>query len=437
MKVAAALIAAVTVLAALGSLIPQMPPPIARDPNAEAKWLAEAASRLAPLYHRLGLFRFYETIWFRGPLVLLVVSTFLCTVDRIKVLWRQAFHPSPRRSREFFTNARLGATLSAPSGETALETLRGQLKEMGLRHIVAVEGDGARFLYADRNRFAALATLVTHLGLVALIPCALVAWTMGWEERGIILLPGQRYTLSHNPALALQSDNVELQRDTEGRVRDYRSTLTIWEDERRALTGVLNTGKPLGYRGIAIHQWGYGPAVSVQAVGDGGQGLRLCRGDADCSEGVISLSLTAGESGLAEARIPALATTIRVTPETQSAGYFVQILQDGQPRPLREGYIGGGEEFRLPGLTLRFIREDYVVLKASYMPGAAAAWFILLVISLSMAVSFYWPHDRLWAQISPSGEVLLAALPGGEAKDFAQRFRRFLKACAKSLERQL
>ena len=255
MRVAAILIAAIAILAALGSLIPQMPPQVVGHAEAEAKWLAGVSVKLgghASLYHRLGLFRFYETFWFRGLVFLLAGSTLACTANRIGPLWRQVFRPSPRRPAEFFTKAGWRATPSVLPANMTRAMLRTQLRTHGYRRIIEVEEGGARFLYADRHHLAALATLVTHLGLVALIPCALVA-----------------------------------------------------------------------------------------ATGKG----------------------------------------------------------------------------------------------ASYTLAAGAFWLTLLLISLSMAASFYWPHDRLWAQISPVGQILLAALPGGEAGSFERRFQQFLKSWSQSLER--
>jgi cytochrome c biogenesis protein len=195
-ELAVILLIAVILGALVGTLFPQLTPDTAADPVASARWLTTAQEKYAflfGLYRGLGLFDVYHSPWFLALVAALLLSTVVCTVDRLRFLWR-AVTARPRIEQtdvfyERMPNRISLAVASMERGEKALRRVLGRRRY----HVVAERQGGVTYLFAERNRLARLATLVTHISLVLLVLGTLWSGWGGWRERAVALGPGQVY----------------------------------------------------------------------------------------------------------------------------------------------------------------------------------------------------------------------------------------------------
>ncbi|MGB9775860.1 MAG: cytochrome c biogenesis protein ResB [Anaerolineae bacterium] len=213
-QVAAALLLLALVGLAVGSFFPQRP---TDDPAARARWEEAARARygawMSPL-DWLGLFRWYTSPLLWIALVLPVLATVLCTLNRWPGLW-------PRLLRR-----------SAPQW----------------------------------------GTLLTHL-TVPLFLLALALSGLGWQEE-MTLTAGATGTFL-TTGLALRCDAVTLERYPDGSVADYRVEITVLEDGREVRRGTVRPNAPLSLGKAAVFLSGYAvqqgrPVVILRAVHDPG-----------------------------------------------------------------------------------------------------------------------------------------------------------------------
>jgi cytochrome c biogenesis protein ResB len=284
LDVAAVLILAVLLLAAFGSLFPQIPPAVAADAGRLARWESMARTRyggVTSLLAAIGAFDFFRSPAFLVPLALLVVSTSICTLERGRSAWRRVSQRPVRCSASALKTAPLTACVSAPQTTALPGVLREGLERRGFRVRVASRGD-VTYLRGDRNGLAPLATVVTHLAVLLLLLGVVLSWGYGWREEAIIE-PGGSADLRNARELALRNEGFDIVRYSDGTVSSYEAELAIIAGGRDVRRGTLRVNEPLAHRGVWFYLRGYGGTegrnqVTVLAVHDPGCALVITAG---------------------------------------------------------------------------------------------------------------------------------------------------------------
>jgi cytochrome c biogenesis protein ResB len=236
-RLAAILLAALLLASLLASFFPQMPAgPAARDP--QGPWLATAALRYRQatgLIQALGLFDAYHAAWFLALLAALLLSTLACTVQRLPRLWR---------------------------------------------------------ICTEQGRWAQAGTVVSHAAALLLLAAVIAGPVLGWQESGVVLSPGQVYSVGHGQRFAVQAGPLAVDRYPDGHPKDYRVPLTILVDASPVMTRTVHLNHPLTFRGVAFHLQSYRPAEQAtvwQVSHDPTFGLAIGLGGLFLAGTVISL----------------------------------------------------------------------------------------------------------------------------------------------------
>src|SRR3990170_3354406 len=178
MRLALILILVITAAVFVGTLLDQTPG--ALSPSDYASWLSRARLKygnFTDLLSALQLFIIFSSLWFKLLLSLLLMNIVVCTSNRWKGIWTTIAHPRVRMSESFFLKAGRRAEIKdrrspAEAVGEVVETLRRH------RYRVLVEnGPTGIHLYADKNRWFRLGTLLTHLSFVVLL-VGLLLFTM-------------------------------------------------------------------------------------------------------------------------------------------------------------------------------------------------------------------------------------------------------------------
>jgi cytochrome c biogenesis protein len=259
LKVAAAFIVILLLLAALGSCFPQIPASFADDAQQVARWEAGVSARygaLTDVLAALGTFRWFHSPVFLASLVLLSVGTLVCTLDRWGTTWRQATRPPAVAGETAFDAAPHKATLLGPRRTDLSRKLGKLLEDRGFRVSSQAAGDFT-YLRGDRNRLAALATLVTHVGVLLLLVGTILSSGFGWRE-GLTVKPGGTARLRNSSQLAVRNEAFDITRYPDGRAAAYQARVTILEGGRTVMRGTVAVNQPLRYGDVGFYLRGYG-----------------------------------------------------------------------------------------------------------------------------------------------------------------------------------
>jgi cytochrome c biogenesis protein len=450
LKLVVILLIAVTIVSLLGTLFPQLPPEVIGDPQASARWLAMAREKYGPLtglYETLGLFDVYRSPWFILLIIALILNTLVCTIRRFKAIWR-AITARPRlvMPDTFYFPPRVGggrgeariacrASLTLAQEAGAANVARRALARRRYR-VLAEEQVGVTYLYAERNRWARLGTLITHLS-VALIVLGFV-WSQGgvlslskgwgWRESAVALGPGQLYQVEHGHSFQVRCDGFEVERYPGGLPKDYRARLTVLQGGSEATSKIVRINDPLSYRGIGFYLSSYGPAARVRARDALGKSSSLQVMGGKSSEGEVVLNF-AGEGEGWDLLVPSLDLALHVVFYYEGPSLFVQATRGDQA--VFADFIHDGETIELEDAVFEFALDRYIVLQVVSDPGFKLVISAAFLVVGGLIMSLYFPHNRIWAKVT-GDEIHLAGLTVGDKVGL----ERELAAIVRGIERR-
>jgi cytochrome c biogenesis protein len=246
-KLAIALIIIITGASVVGTLIPQL-----RSPQ-------EYVSRYGQFAHflmRLEITDLYHSWWYITLLFFFSMNILICTLVRVSPKFRRTFKPKV----EFETRALLSSKIHLRYKKGwNLEKAEAELKtDLRSRHFRIKEKrkDETLYLIARKRTLGLFGSDVVHLGLLIILIGGIVSG-MGGIRANINLSEGQTVPVLHAD-FKLRLDKFETEFYPNGSVKDWKSTLTVIENESPRLTKTIEVNHPLSYKGHVFYQSSYG-----------------------------------------------------------------------------------------------------------------------------------------------------------------------------------
>jgi cytochrome c biogenesis protein len=361
---------------------------------------------------RLQVFQVFTSTWVTVGLVVLVISIVVCTLDRLPRLWRQSSEIRVVQPDPFFTPALPDrAAISGLTADAVRSTLRRH--RFGVRE---AEADGMTYLYGDRHRWTKLATLLTHLGLILFLVAGVVTSAFG-DEQGLIVTEGDALTVQPigTPGLLLVKNlGFEAPGFFEtGQATDFTTDLAVYQDGREIARKTIRVNDPLAAGGYTFHQNGFGPAIDLLISDTDGRPLW---------DGAVPLDDQAAGSPFGTVSVPGReGVGLQLLLRRAADGTGVVLVlpyrvvgeeSDGTPI-VEEGFplaLAAGEASQARGTDFSVGVKgfgEYTLLIAKKDPGQGFVWTAFGLLITGLAITFYLPRRRIWARISPSGDVAI------------------------------
>jgi cytochrome c biogenesis protein len=332
-RVAVWLLALFALLMAVGTFFPQLPADAATHPA----WLTAAEDKYGPLARAMAgiqLFAFYRSPWFGMPASLLAVCLLICTLIRLRPVWRSGV--GARRIPALEELSRYPFRSQLPSPEDGGLSAVGTILRAARLRVIEVSAGGRTCLLGERNRVARLGTLATHIAPLLLLIGIILSGLTGWRQSVALTDTGAR-PVTVGPTGAFQVELTArdgyVERHADGSLADYGAGITIFEGGQPVREGLVRVNHPMRYRGVSLILMEYDDA---------------------------------GEMGVAE---------------------LLAVRDSGRP----------------------------VVVVAG----------VLLVIGVCL--TFYFPHQQVWAWLSADGVTELAGRTAGDVVRFEQLFDKVIE----------
>jgi cytochrome c biogenesis protein len=226
------------------------------------------------------------------------------------------------------------------------------------------------------------------------------------------------------------------------RPKDYKSTLTVLENNREVLTKTIEVNDPLVYRGIYFYQSSYGGAP------DGGGKINLSVKLKDSGK-QQNLTLDVGSSA------PVAGTNYVVRADE----FLADFAMDNNGKPVSRSQElnnpavrvtvlkGGKEEFnkwifaKFPDfhgkgdqpLDLQLVTIQpryYTGLQVTNDPGVLVVWLGCILLIGGIYVAFFTSHRRIWLRVEEKDGEFKAVLAGSTNKNqiaFSREFETLFK----------
>jgi len=361
---------------------------------------------------RLSLFSVFRSPWFSAGLVVLVVSIFVCTLDRTPKLWRGVSDVRPAQPEPFF-DPRL-PDRAAMDG-VAPDDLREVMRRSGFHLREATDADGTRFLYGDRHQFTKMATLFTHAGLIMFLVAAAATSRLG-DEQGLVVAEGESLTVQPigTPGLLLVKNlGFEAPGLDSGRPTDFTTDLAVYQDGREIARKTIRVNDPLSVAGYTFHQNGFGPAPHIL--------LRDAAGKVLLDSPVPMTDALSGRP-YASIGVPGrpLGLKLVLDREADGTGILVAVpyrvagkAADGTP--IEDLYqavdLHRGDAKVSRDLDLSIGLTDFgrfTLLIAKRDPGQGLVWVAFGLLIAGITITFYRPRRRVWTRLAPDGRLGIA-----------------------------
>src|SRR5699024_10893688 len=120
------------------------------------------------IYYQLGLHHLYSSWWYMILIALIVVSLFICSIDRfVQLLIAHKMHKS-KRHYTFRSIKRLFSN----SGNVSEEDKKKVVDRLKKKRYKITDENG--YILAEKNRFSRWGPYVNHIGLIIVLLAALV-----------------------------------------------------------------------------------------------------------------------------------------------------------------------------------------------------------------------------------------------------------------------
>ncbi len=243
--------------AVLGTIIPQNKP--------LDFYRIKYAEPVAKMITGLHLFDMYDALWFQGLILVLALNLLACSWERWKLTSRIVFPEKITFSRGAFKKTTAVDPVTVKASLDALEKVFTQ-KLAGQFSATATETTAnGRLFFGEKGRKSRLGVYGVHLSVLLLLAGTMVSSFYGFE--GYVTLPeGETVSTiqlreasgSRPLGFEIRCDAFDVSFYDSGRPKQYLSTLTIIEDDKKVLTEKVRVNQPLRYKGINIFQSTYG-----------------------------------------------------------------------------------------------------------------------------------------------------------------------------------
>jgi cytochrome c biogenesis protein len=246
-KLAIVLLIIITLASILGTLVPQH--------RSEAEYAARYG-QLSGLLIRLEVTRLYQSFWYIALLFLFALNTVVCTLTRLTPKLRRAFRPQVETEKKRILGLNFKDSFRRKGEPDTLQDESRELLRSKHYKILESENAGQRFLLARKKVFGFFGSDVVHLGLLIILLGGIFSGIWG-IRRDLTLSEGDILPIAESD-FSLRLDKFATEYWPNGSIRDWKSTITVIENETDLFNKVIEVNHPLSYKGFVFYQSSYG-----------------------------------------------------------------------------------------------------------------------------------------------------------------------------------
>ncbi len=391
------------------------------------QWIADHISATESIVEHWYAWDVFHSIPFMLILAILTIAITVCTLNRAPGIWRTINEPTVTTTRGFIRNAEISANATIPQPiERTIEDYTATLRKKRYRVLTAQQGE-ATHVYADKNRWAKLATFPFHLALILILIGGIVGARYGFKENEFIIPEGSVRDVGHGTGLSVKLDQFSDSWREDGTPASYRSDLILYENGKEVKRQSITVNNPMNYGSTTFYQTSYGQAAQMRVTDKDGNilfddsvelGIYRSSVNPDAPAGIINLPQANVQLNIIAPDEDRANAPMLDNLNLQSGQMYVQLRETG---PNASGNLPDiiaeqGVPQELNGLTIEFIRESrFTLLQVASNPGIPIFFVAAFLLVGGLVVTFYLPHRRIRAIIDQNGsdgttQVVMAPL---------------------------
>ncbi len=438
-KLAIVLIIIITSASILGTFIPQQ------------RSIAEYAARFGQFSNiliRLEIIDLYHSLWFIILLFLFSLNILVCTLTRFTPKLRRSFRPKKEFERKDLQTAKINSRfIKNWSPERTEEGIKKTLSSRHYRTKVNKKENRTHIL-ARKKMLGLFGSDVVHLGLLIILIGGIISGAAGFGAN-IKISEGHTVPVL-NADFKLRLEKFETEYWPNGSVRDWKSTVTVLENENPVLTKTVEVNHPLSYKGFVFYQYSYGwdwgnPSLEIWAKKNT---------DPDFLKQVM---LRLGEKAVLEEENIEI-SVLNFVPDfilNERKQVTTRSLEPNNPAAFLEGWQDGEKIFsgwifaKFPDFArmhsdaetdLKFELKGYdaarySVIQMSKDPGVNFIWAGCVILMIGLCLAFFWPPREIKILIEEAQgktEIMASGLATKNKEIFKSEFEGLFTSLRRS-----
>jgi cytochrome c biogenesis protein len=358
-----------------------------------------------------GLGSIFQSWWYLLLLLLLALNLVLCSLKRLRLSISQAFRGPVAEDNEMLRGAR-SVNVDAEAGDVSRRIEDGLRRK---RFAVRSKVSGSHGLLAgQKGGISRMGFLVTHIAVILVLVAGAVNGQWGVRIQRPVSIGEFLEVREIEPSadFRIRVDDFVIETTDEGKISDFKSTLTVVRNGKDFLTKVIQVNQPLRYEGVSFYQSSYGQEP------DRIREARILFVENESSDYLV-VDVPFGE------QVPVYGTDMTVS-VTEYVPHFVKDLSTGMvrsrsreprlpavkldifrdQRPVDSGWLIMGMDVHSgTGELSRFHFADYYPLfytgiDMAKNPGVSLLFTGFGIASIGIFLSFFVSWRRIWVKIS-------------------------------------
>ncbi len=416
------------------------------------RWIADAIPVTEGIVDRWYGWDVFHSIPLMLILAILTIAITVCTLNRAPGIWRTIHEPTISTTRGFIRNAEVSASATVQEPiDRAVADYTTSLEKKRYRVLTEQLGESTH-VYADKNRWAKLATFPFHLALILILVGGIVGARYGFRENEFIIPEGSVREVGHGTGLSVMLEQFSDSWREDGTAATFRSDLVLFENGEEVKRESITVNNPMTYGTTTFYQTSYGQAAQIRVTDSDGNllyddsvdlGIYRSTMNPDAPAGIIDLPQVGVQLNVIGPDEDRPNAPMLDNLNLQSGQMYIQLRETGPgaTSDLPDMIAVQGIPQELNGLTIEFVRESrFTLLQVASNPGIPIFWAAALLLVGGLVVTFYFPHRRIRAifdQSGPGGTTQLAMAPLAKRDWSGQRdFRNAVADLSKRFDTQ-
>ena len=391
----------------IGTVVPQNSP--------AEEYVQLYGKNMARFMEVTGIVDMYHSPWFLGLLGLFCLNLIVCSLDRIPAVWRLVTMDNLNVKETRLRKMRLRKEFSKEGTvQEVASSVKTWLASKGWKADQREQGDSI-LLFAQKGAWTRFGVYIVHTSILLIIVGALIGSTFGFK--GSVMIPETKqsdviYSFKTGEKIPLgftvRCDRFVIEYYKNGMPKEYRSDLTILENNTEVLHKAIEVNDPLTYRGITFYQSSYQPyqdfVIRVKNTKTGAAesrvvspGKQIVWSQGGASYGIINMEML-GES---VRRVKVWFTDNQGDPAT----FWVETD--------REAII------KMPSADFSFTAKQLYAtgLQVTRDPGVWIVYAGCGTMLLGLIVAFFMSHRRLWVLVERKNNKTAVFFAGSANKN--------------------
>ena len=357
----------------------------------------------------VGLDNAYSVWWYLLLILLVSLNLVLCSLKRIKSSISQAFSRPRAQDHEILREAR---SMSISVGSvTVWKRLETSLRNKGFA-VDSVDSGALKLIAAQKGSISRVGFIVTHIAVLLVLTAGIINGKFAYRVQEFLSIGESLDVSKVEPSadFSIRVDDFVIETTETGRVRAYKSTLTLIENGKKVLTKVIGVNHPLTYKGIGFYQASYGEEpdrireARIYLIKDGSFAAAIdvpFHETRDVPGTDLQIRVTNYVPHFVKDLVTGEVSTRSLEPELPAVK--LEVMRQGMVVD-RGWLIRGMETHSANGELARFHFADYYPVLYTGIdvvknPGASLMFTGFGVASVGLLLAFFVTYRRIWVRI--------------------------------------